>query len=227
MHSVRIQKLKLARKLREDGYSYLEIASHEAIQAPRSTVVSWCAGTQMNPAGMLRHRKEREKHLEGARKKSAQSHIRERELRLSLAQERAAHSGPFLTTENMKKSVLGALYLAEGTKRSRGCLTLGNSDPEIVKLYLRLLRECFAIDESKFRCTLQARAGQDIPVLEKFWASVTGISASQFYPARIDMRGDGKLARKPGYKGVCRIDYFSSDLLYEVLAIGRILTKGP
>ncbi len=193
---------------------------------PRSTAVSWCLGIEMSRAGQKRHKKVVAERLLVAQGKSVANRKAERLSRVGAAAERAQNSGPFLATMPAKKAILGALYLAEGTKGQRGGPTFGNSDPEIIRLYLRLLRECFTLDESKFRCTLQARAGQDTVSLEKFWLKETGIPKSQFYKARVDTRGSGQLTRKPDYKGVCRIDYFETDLLYEISAIGRILTAG-
>jgi hypothetical protein len=85
------------------------------------------------------------------------------------------------------------------------------------------LRYCYNIDESKFRCTIQCRADQDIQKLEKFWSEATNISLKQFYKARIDPRTIGKLSIKKEYKGVLRIDCFSAKILQELLEIPRIL----
>jgi len=102
----------------------------------------------------------------------------------------------------------------------------GNSDPPIITLFLSLLRRCYNIDENKFRCTLQCRADQNIPKLEKFWSQVTKIPMPQFYKARIDPRTIGKPSRKPDYKGVCRIDYFSGDIFMELKQIMEVIL-GP
>ncbi|PIR44326.1 hypothetical protein COV23_00575 [Candidatus Wolfebacteria bacterium CG10_big_fil_rev_8_21_14_0_10_31_9] len=104
----------------------------------------------------------------------------------------------------------------------------GNSDPNIIYLFLKLLRYCYDIDENKFRCTLQDRADQNIKKLEKFWRLVTKIPKKQFYKARIDPRTIGKISKKPEYKGVCVIDYFSADILNEFKKIVEVIYKnGP
>lgn len=221
----RIARKENALKLRSKGYSYLEIA--EKVKIPRSTVVGWCIGVKISAIGRLRLETVISNQRDKAREGSVRASKARKETRKHRAEASAESSGPFLTTLAEKRAVLGALYLAEGTKGDRSGLTFGNSDPEIIRLFLSLLRECFSLDELKFRCTLQARQGQNIPELEQFWSVTTGIPSSKFYKARIDPRSGGKLTRKPDYKGVCRIDYLSTSVLYEVLAIGRILTKGP
>lgn len=211
--------------LRRKGYSYLEIST--LINVPRSTIVGWCAGVRISSAGRSRLDSVIEQQRDRARENSVRASRERKESRKRTALQSASSFGPYLTSISEKRAVLGALYLAEGTKGERGALTFGNSDPEIIRLFLSLLRECFVLDETKFRCTLQARDGQDIAGLEKFWSKTTGIPLTKFYNARIDPRSGGKLTRRPEYKGVCRIDYLSTSLLYEVLAIGTILTKGP
>jgi len=125
------------------------------------------------------------------------------------------------------KIALAMLYLGEGMKnRKNGAMMLGNSDPITISLFTHLLRSVYEIDESKFRCTLQCRADQDIKGLENFWSNVTKIPLSQFYKAQVDPRTVGKPSKKPDYKGVCRIDYFSAKIFAELLEIPQILYKG-
>ena len=107
--------------------------------------------------------------------------------------------------------------MGEVAKTKRGSLMFGNSDPRVIALFLRLLRQCYNINEDKFRCTLQCRADQNIETLERFWSKITNVPLKQFYKARVDSRTIGKKSRKMDYKGVCRIDYFSADLFNEII----------
>jgi len=132
-----------------------------------------------------------------------------------------------LKNKNTGKIALVMLYLGEGMKnRKNGAMMLGNSDPITVSLFMHLLRSTYEINESKFRCTLQCRADQDIKGLEFFWSNVTKVPLSQFYKAQVDPRTVGKPSKKPDYKGVCRIDYFSAKIFAELLEIPQILYKG-
>ena len=118
------------------------------------------------------------------------------------------------------KLILAVLYLAEGAK-SKSSIMFGNSDSLVIILFINLMRKCYKIDESKFRCTVQCRADQNIPDLERFWSGVTKIPLGQFYKARVDKRTIGQVSRKKDYKGVCRIDYFSADLDRELKYIAK------
>ncbi|HLD21589.1 MAG TPA: hypothetical protein VJB65_01705 [Patescibacteria group bacterium] len=132
-----------------------------------------------------------------------------------------------LKEEIHAKIALAMLYLGEGTKCQGRCtITFGNSNPIIIRLFLALLRKCYPIDESKFRCTIQCRADQNIENLTHYWTSVTNIPLHQFYKSRIDKRTIGKITMKPKYNGVCRIDYFSSAIYLDLLAAIDNLTMG-
>lgn len=121
---------------------------------------------------------------------------------------------------------LATLYLGEGAKTRAGSLSLGNSDPDVIKLFLRLLRFCYTIDETKFRATVQGRADQDFKSLESFWSKITNIPRAKFYEFRVDPRSRGKRTLKSDYKGVCRIDYFSAKIFHELMVLGNLLKTG-
>ncbi|MEK7147181.1 MAG: hypothetical protein AAB772_02910, partial [Patescibacteria group bacterium] len=146
-----------------------------------------------------------------------------REEYLQLVKNRIKHLNVIIKNPDVAKIALTMLYIGEGTKSHKGSLIFGNSDPKTINLFLRLLRFCYHIDENKFRCTLQCRADQNIKALEKFWSQTTGVPLRQFYKARIDPRTIGIPSKKPDYKGVCRIDYFSADIFNEIMKITEII----
>ena len=81
-----------------------------------------------------------------------------------------------------------ALYAGEGDKRD-GAVGFTNSDPRMIALFLRWLRECFEIDESRLRVSLYLHEGLDLVEATHFWSCLTGIPTSQFnqpYRARAD-----------------------------------------
>lgn len=218
-HDIKIRAVKL----RKSGHSYTEIQNVLGKEIPKATLYYWFRNIEITVSGAKRLEGIHSSSLRRAQKASIlvragrrKAYFDEKVLRNSYLQDE-------LSSDSVRKVVIAILYLAEGSKSERGQLTFGNSDPDIIRLFLGLLRESFIIDERKFRCTLQARDDQDISGLENFWSEVTGVPLSQFYKARIDPRSVGKISRKKEYKGVCRVNYFSSDLLYELMVIGTLL----
>lgn len=211
------------RSLRAKGMTYSQIKSYLNIPLPKSTISYWCRGVTkpaeyyQNLANIVGANLKRSRNLAvKAKNKKMQEYYR------SIYEINKNIRG-LLNDKKVVKLILSILYLAEGTKKHRSSLTFGNSDPGIIKFFLNLLRQSYAIDESKFRCTIQCRADQNIKKLEKFWSIQTGIPLSKFYKARIDSRTIGRVSRNKGYLGVCRLDYFSAHIFHELEIINQII----
>src|SRR3989344_4941446 len=212
--------------LRKSGKTYFEISKIIGINIPKSTLSDWCSSIALS------HKQQRRVDrlmMDGTNRGRAIAlavNKLKRENYIQAVKDRVSHLPEKLKDGNISKIALAMLYLGEGSKTKRGSLMLGNSEPLVIRLFLNLLRYCYNIDESKFRCTLQCRADQNIPKLEKFWSQITNIPLAQFYKARIDPRTIGKPSNNPNYKGVCRIDYFSGDIFMELKQIMSLIL-GP
>jgi hypothetical protein len=68
------------------------------------------------------------------------------------------------------------LYMAEGSKRQRNAVAIGNSDPGVVALSTRWLRR---FSRNPVRFALQYHADQDLAELTHFWAGVVGVDPSE------------------------------------------------
>lgn len=213
--------------LRKEGKSYGEIRKILGIDIPKSTLSNWCTGVSLPRRYQQHIQKLISKGGHKGRATAWALNRARRERYLQQIEKRNSNLGELLYDKNVAKIALAMLYLGEGGKNLRGSLMFGNSDPLIIGLFLQLLRRCYAIDETKFRCTLQCRADQNTKKLERFWRKITKIPRSQFYKARIDPRTIGKPSRKLDYRGVCRIDYFSAEIFLELMQIPEILYKGP
>jgi hypothetical protein len=76
--------------------------------------------------------------------------------------------------------VLGvALYAGEGSK-TRNDVAFANSDPRMISVFVRWLRQFFPIDESRLRVKLYLHQGLDLDAAISFWAQLTGIPPGQF-----------------------------------------------
>ncbi len=212
--------------LRKSGKTYTEIRKIVGVDLPKSTLSDWCSNILLSSKQRQRLECLSKRGMGKGRAIALAVNKRKREGYIQSVRDRVSHLLIKLKDRNVSKIALAMLYLGEGSKTERGSLMFGNSDPLTIRLFLNLLRYCYDIDESKFRCTLQCRADQNIEELEKFWARITKISPSQFYKARIDPRTIGRPSKKLNYKGVCRIDYFSGDLFMELKQIMSIIL-GP
>lgn len=123
------------------------------------------------------------------------------------------------------KIALAMLYLGEGAKNERGMVVFGNSNPNIIKLFLKLFRQVYETDITKFRITIGCRADQDVQALERFWRGVIDIPGIRFYDTRIDKRTIGKPTKRPEYKGVCCIGYLDNRIQFELVNLEKVFAR--
>ncbi len=211
--------------LRKQGKTYSEIGAIIP-KVSKSTLSYWLSTLELSDKQKQKLSQNINKKLIKARERSTMAQKIKRKAYFLEIENKNDHLVNFLDKDiRAAKLVLSALHLGEGGKNRQGSMQLGNSDPGIIRLFLRLMRTCYDIDESKFRCTILCRADQDIKKLENFWLLTTGINKKQFYKTRIDARTIGRPSRKLDYKGVCVINYFSASVYYDLLTLGKMMIK--
>ena len=208
-----------AKDLRARGYTYREICSYLNEKIPKSTLSSWFKN--ITPPVEYYQRMET---LRYSNILLAQQHNKKQlDLRLNNLK---IKNIDLIKQINLPigKIILSTLYWCEGNKypASRD-LRFGNSDPNMISLFITLLRTCYRIDESKLRLTVQCRSDQDQSKLSEYWQNITGIPPAQEYKPRVDARSNGKLTLKSNYRGVCVIDYFDTNLQCELQFTGELL----
>jgi len=222
--------IEKTQKLRSLGKTYTEILSSIGIAIPKSTMSEWCKNVVLPKyyQDILKT-----KMLHGGHRGrilSLATNRLKREKYIKTIYEKNTYFAEKLFDKDFAKMALSMLYLGEGSKKiTRGSLSFGNSDEHVIRLFLKLLRYAYAVDESKLRCTLQCRADQNTKKLESYWLKVTCIPRSQLYKTQIDKRTIGKPSQKKEYKGVCKLDYFSAHIFHELRIIANIITgkDGP
>ena len=71
------------------------------------------------------------------------------------------------------------LYAGEGSKTDR-TVSMANTNPVLVRIFVTWLRRQFMIDESRLRVKLYLHEGLDLAAATRFWSESTEISVSQF-----------------------------------------------
>lgn len=175
-----------ALKLRLQGKSYSEI--NILLKIPKSTLSDWFATLEISDKAQERIRKR-------TYEKSITGLIKRNELQTYLAEQRARN-----IRENSKKEVkklsskelflVGiSLYWAEGYKRpivikgkikTRHSVSMTNSDPNLIKIFLKFLRETCSVPEEKITANLRIYEHQNANYLLDFWSKTTRISPSNF-----------------------------------------------
>ena len=160
------------RKLRKKGLTYFEINEKLRISILKNTLSYWCKDIVLPIWYKDKIEKINKLNLIKARTTAIRiNKIKRKKFLLSL-KEKNSH---LLKKTNIpfQKLLLSVLYLGEGAKYGRSStLTLGSSNHLIIKLYLKLLKNSFAMDDTKFRVRIQCRFDQSIKDLENYWENI-------------------------------------------------------
>lgn len=198
-----------AKRLRREGRSFREISERLAVS--KSTASLWTRGEYLDIKAKSRLKelgdRGREKANETARRRNIE--------RISLIERNCS----VLIGKNYGvdeyKVVLAALYWGEGNKAGKR-LDFVNSDPDMMHLYLSLLRRCFCINESRLKPRIHLHEYHDREEMVDFWSKVTAIPKSQFSVYNKPHTG---LSKKLGYKGCLSLRYGDSRIFNEISII--------
>ena len=106
------------------------------------------------------------------------------------------------------------LYWAEGTFLGN-TVDFANSNPEMIKIFLRFMREICGVKEERLRLYLYFYTYQDIDKLKQYWHKVTGIPINQFTKPFI-RRGNLNLSKRKLPYGLVHIRYNDKRLLLNI-----------
>lgn len=212
--------------LRAEGKTYAEIQKNLGSRLPKSTLSYWCRNTVLPNEHVERIKLLSNEALRRGRAVAVATNKTRRVERLNSIRARNVTIVKGLSSE-ADKLALAMLYLGEGSKwKSHRGLMLGNSDPDIIKIYLTLLEKVYNIESRSLKCRISYRADQDISALEKFWSEETGIPQENFYKTRPDPRTLGKRTMNVDYRGVCVVMGGSTEIQLELEMIPKIVFLG-
>ena len=220
-----------ARRLRNNGLSIKDI--HKKLGIPLSTLSGWLKDVKLNKNQRAKLEKKWRQALVDARVKAVLWHNEQKKFRIEQAQTQAKTtlSQIDITDKNILDLTLALLYLGEGSKKTLGT-SMGNSDPQILKFFITILKYNYAIDNKNIKCELHLRADQDPNKIRKYWSKELHLSIKNFMTISIDERTSGKPTYH-SYKGVCvvrcgnvaiqrKLVYLSKIFCEKVIENGRL-----
>lgn len=108
------------------------------------------------------------------------------------------------------------LYWGEGGKKGINGIDFANSDPQMISLFIKFLRQIYQPTESKFRVYLYSY--NSLPAIEliNYWSKLTNIPEKQFTKPYIRTKSEQKHDKMP--HGLIHIRYHDKRLLELVLS---------
>jgi hypothetical protein len=181
-----VHKKKAALKLRKSGKSYTEIS--RLLNIPKSTLSSWLFNVQLSKKAQSR--------IRAIVKQSIyDSLVRRNKNQTILAVERmnniraeSKHEIKNINKETLKFIGM-SLYWAEGYKRpimlngralTNHPVALTNSDPLLIKIFLRFLREVCGVNDENIKADIRIYEHMNSKKLTVFWRKTTGLPDKNF-----------------------------------------------
>jgi hypothetical protein len=201
---------KAAMELRRKGYSLKELS--EQFHIAKATASLWSTNIPLN--------KKAKKRILAVKRRGQLAGAQSRRARTK-AIEKIYFDEAFLEIQSApdyNKIICAMIYWCEGRKKADG-MAFTNSDPKLVKTFLKLLRGSFVLDEKRFHPCIHLHSYHLPKTQLDFWSKVTDINKQQFIkPYR--KANSGKRIRE-GYQGCIDVRYSSSDLARRLLATAK------
>jgi len=106
----------------------------------------------------------------------------------------------------------------EGTKSNKNAVRLGNTDPDLIIVFIRFLKECFSIDTRRLKFGLQIFSDMDPNRAKRFWMHKLHARSTQFQKVIVTQaRGLGTYKKKTQH-GVLTVYFGNTRLQGEILA---------
>lgn len=208
--------------LRLKGLSYRQISND--LKVARSTLNGWLKNIEITQAQQQKLHQQWLDGLSRARSKAGERNIQAKLNRIRVGQIAANEVVKSLSLNNSELELfMAGLYLGEGFKNDNR-LGLGNANPEVVLLFVTLLRKLYLIKEEKLRAAVYGRADQSSEMLIRYWSQLLNIPSHQFHKTQLDRRTRGTPTHT-NYFGVCAVSYNDSSIQRRILAISQEMIK--
>jgi len=117
------------------------------------------------------------------------------------------------------------LYWGEGTKCRRDGLSISNSDPSVIKFFIRWLNESLGIPKRKIRVGLHLYKDMDVNKEMEFWSRTLKIPLLQFIRPYIKKTSSERINHKGGFgHGTCNVRINSVPIAEKIFMTLKAIT---
>ncbi len=195
---MKIEIRKEAIKLRKRGFSFEEISS--LLPVSKSTCSVWLKEVDLSDKAKLRLQK---RGLDGRKRGQLSNHNRALLRDEGIARQIRAEISTLDLNKILLKLLCAMLYWGEGAKGQHRVI-FTNSDPLMIRIFLKFFRQSFTLDESRFQASLHLHEYHNHDIQKKFWANITGIRLQKI---SIYKKPNTGLVKREGYLGCISIRY--------------------
>src|ERR1700690_4301294 len=154
------------------------------LSVPKSTLSYWLRDLPLSKERVLELRREAWSRGEASRELFRQTMRKKRDARDENVYQEQRRK--FIRISSQTLFVAGLmLYLAEGTKKNDYTIGLANTDPRLIKFFIRWLQKFLDVPHSKMKMQLHLYESMDINKERRFWLKQTGFLQKQLYKDQI------------------------------------------
>lgn len=219
----KVKEKELALDLRRRGSSYSQIK--KLVGVSKSTLSSWLREYPLSERRVRELRDWNETRIEHYRE--TRKRKREAELDQIASEERRI----LLPLSKRDLYVAGLfLYWGEGGKTKAFELTLSNTDPAVLRVFIQWLNEVFGVPKEMLHVKLQLYKDMSISAENKYWSKELGLPITQFRKPYIKSSLLSGLTYRGGFKhGTCNIVFSNAKVSKRVHMGLRVLRQyfGP
>lgn len=199
-------------KLRISGMSYSQIKSK--INVSKSTLSVWLEKYPLSPEKIKELRDWNPRRIENCRN----TKLKNRQQKLQNVYNNISSEINLLSRRDLFIAGL-FLYWGEGTKASRDMVAFTNTDPAMIKFFIKWMK-IFDVSQNKMRVKLHLYKDMDIDEKVQFWSKTSNIPVKNFRKPYIKDSKFSSLTYKNSFgQGTCTVMYGNSDL-YNKITMG-------
>ncbi len=206
--------------LRKQGMSYSQIKTKLGIS--KSTLSSWLKEMPLSKKRISELRDNNETRIERFRNTMR----KKRELRLSKIYNKQKK---IIFPLSSKEFFIAGLFLywGEGSKSYNSTLGMSNTDPAIIKFFIKWISICFKVPRKKLSVQLQLYKDMDIEQEKKYWSQILSIPEKQFIKPYIKETFRKNITHNKGGfgHGTCNIRIGNARLTEKVLMGIKAITN--
>jgi len=201
----RLKDKSKAIELRKEGMSYSQIKNFLGIS--KSTLSGWLHDMPLSEKRMRELRDFSPMRIERCRN----TKMKKREARLKLVYKKVSKDIGKLSKREFFLAGL-FLYWAEGGKTKSCTTVLINTNPNMIKFFLKWLKN-LGVDKNKLKISLHLYSDMDINKQIKYWSQLLDIDKSQFRKPYIKKSKLTDITYRNGFgQGTCCLIYDNRDL---------------
>ncbi len=199
----------------KEELSYSEI--RKRLDVPKSTLSNWLNEFPLS----------KDKILELRRKGWSKGEASRERFRVTMRERKEKNALDIYAKQQKRLSKLSKnslfaaglmLYAAEGGKRKKETIVIANTDPNIIRFFIKWLNDFLDIPKDKLRVQLHLYENMDIENEKKFWRTKLQLKESQFYKANIRALRKASFTYKESFRhGTCSLYAFSVEKKTELM----------